>query len=63
MSDDPDICVESQANSISVCYSVVVPVYNEEESVEVLFGEISEVMKSTQGSYEVVFVNDCSSDI
>jgi len=43
-------------------YSVVVPVYNEEESLEVLFGEIRQVMNGLPGGYEVFFVNDCSDD-
>ena len=43
-------------------YSIVIPVYNEEESLAPLLGEIQQSMDSLEGSYEVVFVNDCSSD-
>jgi glycosyltransferase involved in cell wall biosynthesis len=43
-------------------YSLVIPVYNEEESLETLIFEIQEVMTSLKGSYEIVFVNDFSDD-
>ncbi|HBR15797.1 MAG TPA: glycosyltransferase [Candidatus Omnitrophica bacterium] len=43
-------------------YSVVIPVYNEEESLEPLFREISETMKSLNRDFEVIFINDYSSD-
>lgn len=43
-------------------YSVVVPVYNEEESVKKLFGEIKKVMKKTKKVYEIIFVDDGSDD-
>ena len=43
-------------------YSIVVPVYNEEESLGPLFAEITQVMESLSGLYEIVFVNDYSSD-
>ncbi len=42
-------------------YSIVIPVYNEEESLKELLSEILEVMRVCR-SYEVIFVNDCSSD-
>lgn len=43
-------------------YSVVVPVYNEEGSLKPLFTELLEVMTPLNKPYEIVFVNDCSSD-
>ena len=45
-----------------VKYSIVVPVYNEEASLNDLFTELSAVMRSLEGSYEIIFVNDCSRD-
>ena len=42
--------------------SIVVPVYNEEESLRDLFGEILKVMTPMRNDYEVIFVDDCSSD-
>ena len=42
--------------------SVVVPLYNEEESIPELYAWIQRVMKEHNFSYEVVFVNDGSTD-
>ena len=43
-------------------YSVVIPVYNEEESLKPLFSELLQIMTPLNRSYEILFVNDCSSD-
>lgn len=42
--------------------SVVVPLYNEEESIPELFAWIKRVMNAHQYSFEVIFVNDGSTD-
>ena len=42
--------------------SVVIPLYNEEESLPELFAWIERVMAANQFSYEVIFVNDGSTD-
>ena len=42
--------------------SVVVPLYNEEESLPELYARIERVMKVNGFSYEVIFVNDGSTD-
>lgn len=42
--------------------SVVIPLYNEEESLPELTAWIDRVMKANQFSYEIVFVNDGSTD-
>ena len=42
--------------------SVVVPLYNEEESLPELFAWIKRVMDKNKFSYEVIFVNDGSTD-
>jgi glycosyltransferase involved in cell wall biosynthesis len=42
--------------------SIVVPVYNEEENLPLLWPEIREVMAATGLAYEVVFVDDGSRD-
>ncbi len=44
-----------------VC-SVVFPVYNEEDSLEPLLSEVLTVMSGLQCPYEIIFVDDCSSD-
>ena len=42
--------------------SVVVPLFNEEESLPELFAWIEKVMKANNFTYEVIFVNDGSTD-
>ena len=42
--------------------SVVIPLYNEEESLPELFAWIQRVMNQNDFSYEVIFVNDGSTD-
>ncbi|MBI1858595.1 MAG: glycosyltransferase family 2 protein [Candidatus Melainabacteria bacterium] len=43
-------------------YSVVIPIFNEEKSVTALFDSIKEVMDILNKSYEVIFVDDGSTD-
>lgn len=45
-----------------VAYSLVIPVYNEEESLEPLLAEILQAVAPLRRRYEVIFVDDCSSD-
>ncbi|RTZ61357.1 MAG: glycosyltransferase, partial [Gammaproteobacteria bacterium] len=42
--------------------SVVIPVYNEEENLKPLYGELKEVLKSLPYEYEIIFVDDGSTD-
>jgi dolichol-phosphate mannosyltransferase len=42
--------------------SFVIPVYNEEENIPRLFGEISRVAGNLRRPFEILFVDDCSSD-
>ena len=42
--------------------SVVIPLYNEDESLPELFSWIERVMKANNYSFEVIFVNDGSTD-
>jgi dolichol-phosphate mannosyltransferase len=42
--------------------SVVIPVYNEEQSIKPLVSELGEVLKRIKKSYEVIFVDDGSRD-
>lgn len=42
--------------------SVIIPLYNEEESLPELYNWIAHVMKANGYSYEVIFVNDGSTD-
>ncbi len=42
--------------------SVVVPVFNEEESLRALYGEIDEVVRSLDANLELIFIDDGSTD-
>jgi glycosyltransferase involved in cell wall biosynthesis len=42
--------------------SIVVPLYNEEENVEVLHESLSDTMKSSGKEYEIIYVDDGSTD-
>jgi glycosyltransferase involved in cell wall biosynthesis len=43
-------------------FSIIIPVFNEEDNVAVLHQEIIEVMKDFSDSFEIIFVNDGSED-
>jgi len=43
-------------------YSVVIPLFNEEGSLQSLQGELNEVMESLSCKYEIIYVNDGSKD-
>lgn len=42
--------------------SVVIPLFNEEENIELLYDELKKVLDSIKKEYEIVFVDDGSSD-
>ena len=52
----------SEAAEGSLDLSIVVPVYNEEESLPLLWPEIREVLEPTGLRFEVIFVDDGSRD-
>ena len=43
-------------------YSVVIPIYNEQHNIEYVFNSVKEVMDKTKSSYELLFIDDGSSD-
>ncbi|MBA5851588.1 glycosyltransferase family 2 protein [Clostridium sp. cel8] len=45
-----------------IIYSVVVPLYNEELVIDHSYFRLKEIMDSTCESYEIIFINDGSSD-
>ena len=47
---------------MSQLISIVVPAYNEEEALPLFYGQLKEVLEQLQQPYEVIFVNDGSSD-
>ena len=46
----------------NIKYSVVIPVFNEAENLEVLYARLTKVMDGLDGPYEIIFVDDGSSD-
>ena len=42
--------------------SVVIPIYNEEENLPILYDKLKKVLDSLGKSYEIIFVNDGSTD-
>lgn len=60
MTSNPDD--SRQHDSVVRTLSVVVPVFNESESLEQLVGEIAAGVGSAVGSFEIVLVDDGSSD-
>ncbi len=47
---------------ISRHLSVIIPIYNEEEAIGPLYEELVMVLDELEGDYEIIFVNDGSSD-
>ncbi|OGK16901.1 glycosyl transferase [Candidatus Roizmanbacteria bacterium RIFCSPLOWO2_02_FULL_37_19] len=43
-------------------YSIIIPVYNEESIIQELYDRTSKVMQQLKSTYELIFVNDGSSD-
>lgn len=46
----------------NVTYSIVVPVYNEENVLTEFYNRATSVLKSMEGRYEIIFINDGSID-
>lgn len=46
----------------NIYLSVIIPVYNEEESLEPLWKELKPVLEKTKRTFEVLFINDGSKD-
>src|SRR3989344_3112500 len=50
------------SNSNNTYLSIVLPIYNEEESLPELMKELYSVCNSVNKNYEIIFVDDCSRD-
>tara|TARA_Y100001970_G_scaffold149443_1_gene183359 strand:+ start:233 stop:949 length:717 start_codon:yes stop_codon:yes gene_type:complete len=46
----------------SFCFSIVVPIFNEEKNIKALFDEINLNLKKIEDDYEIIFVDDKSTD-
>jgi glycosyltransferase involved in cell wall biosynthesis len=49
-------------NSIPVYLSIVIPVYNEEDNVKILYREIRNAVDPLKTNYEIIFIDDGSTD-
>ena len=47
---------------MEIKYSIVVPVYNEEQAIPLFYERIIPVMEQTTETYEIIFINDGSQD-
>jgi len=56
------ILLKTNLNPVLMDLSVVIPVYNEEESIQELTEWIDKVCSSRRISFEIIFINDGSSD-
>ena len=56
------ILLQTDLKRISMDLSVVIPVYNEEESIHELTGWIEEVCREEKLSFEIIYIDDGSSD-
>lgn len=48
--------------SDSIKYSVVIPIYNEEDNIPILYERLVNVLNNLDGEYEIILVDDGSSD-
>jgi len=60
--DDEQSKFNSAAATSPVWVSVVIPVFNEEENLRPLTAELANVLESLHKSWEIIFVNDGSTD-
>ena len=49
-------------NNIKIEYSIIIPIFNEEEAINELSNRLIQTMKSLSDYYEIIFVNDGSKD-
>jgi len=51
-----------QKSLSTINISIIIPVYNEEENIANLYGELKSIFSCTSRKYELIFINDASSD-
>lgn len=50
-------------NTPNIEYSIVIPFFNEEESIKPLYESVKKTMDSLEKTYELIFINDGSADM
>lgn len=53
---------QDKSDSSLLSLSVVVPIYNERQALGELYERLSAVLRASSGRYEILFVDDGSSD-
>ena len=43
-------------------FSIVIPVYNEQDNITILLNEINLSLVNYKNNYEIIIVDDCSTD-
>ncbi len=43
-------------------YSIILPVYNEQENIQTVYARVKEVLEKLNGTHELIFINDGSHD-
>lgn len=43
-------------------YSIILPVYNEQENIQTVYARVKKVLEKLSGAYELIFINDGSYD-
>jgi polyisoprenyl-phosphate glycosyltransferase len=46
----------------NITFSIIVPVYNSEKSLKILYTRLCDVMEMQKSTFEIIFVDDCSRD-
>ena len=54
--------MENYCDNMAPELSIIVPCYNEEESIPIFYDEVTKVVRTIGCSYEILFINDGSSD-
>ncbi len=49
-------------NSKTISVSVIIPIYNEEKSIRLLYNKIIQTLKSIDNNFEIIFIDDGSND-
>lgn len=60
--DDLPVRGEVANRNCAVALSVVIPVFNERETLRLVYARVTEVAKASERDYEIIFVNDGSTD-
>jgi glycosyltransferase involved in cell wall biosynthesis len=57
-----DVVIDPEASSEAIDISVILPAYNEVDSIDGIYEQVTAVMASRDYSYEIIFVDDGSTD-